>query len=85
MKQTTLWTYTEKGKTKMIYTTLDSIVALCENFDGLSKEDKAYVSAMLKTYWQAYHNPPPGIIGVGAVTYAEQKLIDFQLSNVGGR
>ena len=82
MKKTTPWTYTEKGK-PMIYENLDSIVALCGNFDCLSKGDKAYVSAMLKTYWEAYHNPPPGIIGVGAVTYAEGALIAFQLNEKG--
>ena len=35
---------------------------------------------LTKVYWQAFHNPPEGIIGVGAITYAQEALIAAQLN-----
>lgn len=29
-------------------------------------------------YSEAQKNPPPGVIGVGIITYAEQKLVEAQ-------
>ena len=33
---------------------------------------------LLKVYYEAQENPPEGVIGVGAITYAEQKLVEAQ-------
>ena len=33
---------------------------------------------LLQIYNHAQDNPPEGVIGVGAITYAEQKLVEAQ-------
>ena len=33
---------------------------------------------LLSVYRDAYNNPPSGVIGVGKITYAEQKMIEAQ-------
>ena len=33
---------------------------------------------LLEVYYEAHANPPEGVIGVGAITYAEQKLVEAQ-------
>lgn len=33
---------------------------------------------LLEVYYEAHANPPEGIIGVGAITYAQQKLVEAQ-------
>lgn len=33
---------------------------------------------LIKVYLDAYANPPEGVIGVGAITYAEQCLMEAQ-------
>lgn len=33
---------------------------------------------LYNVYWDAYHNPPEGVIGVGLITYAEAALIAAQ-------
>ena len=35
-------------------------------------------SQLMHIYYQAQTNPPEGVIGVGAITYAEQKLVEAQ-------
>jgi hypothetical protein len=35
-------------------------------------------SHLIKVYRDAYNNPPEGVIGVGKITYAEQKMIEAQ-------
>lgn len=35
-------------------------------------------SQLMHIYHSAYCNPPEGIIGVGAITYAEHKLVEAQ-------
>ena len=34
---------------------------------------------LAKVYMDAFNNPPEGVIGVGAITYAEQCLIQEQM------
>jgi hypothetical protein len=36
------------------------------------------LTRLLKVYYYAYCNPPEGVIGVGCITYAEQKLVEAQ-------
>jgi len=33
---------------------------------------------LVGVYFDALHDPPEGVIGVGAITYAEYKLIEAQ-------
>ena len=74
----------------MIYRTLDDLsVALHEAMQGMpddasagawlaGNEDVVRLSALARVYFKALHSPPDGVIGVEAVTYAENKLVDFQ-------
>lgn len=74
----------------MIYRTLDDIsAALFEAMEGMpedgstgdwlaSNEEVVRLSVLARVYFKALHNPPDGVVGVGAITYAEKKLVDFQ-------
>ena len=33
---------------------------------------------LFQAYYDSLNNPPEGVIGVGAITYAEQKLVEAQ-------
>lgn len=65
----------------MIYTDLES---LCQAiWQGGKDDDPGWVKELgrlTKVYWDAYHNPPEGVIGVGAITYAQEALIAAQLN-----
>lgn len=64
----------------MIYTDLE---ALCQAIWQADENDKAgfkELGRLTKVYWDAYHNPPEGVIGVGAITYAQEALIKAQLN-----
>jgi len=64
----------------MIYTDLE---ALCEALWQANENDPGWVKELgrlTKVYWDAYHNPPEGVIGVGAITYAQEALIAAQLN-----
>jgi len=37
------------------------------------------IGKLIKVYFDALNNPPLGVIGVGAITYAEDALIAYQL------
>ena len=43
--------------------------------DSKAKEEWYF---LLKTYQNALSNPPLGVVGVGAITYAESKLVQAQ-------
>ena len=43
-----------------------------------SDREMQRLSVLARVYFKALHNPPDGVIGVGAITYAENKLVDFQ-------
>jgi hypothetical protein len=43
-----------------------------------SDREMQHLSALARVYFNALHDPPDGVIGVGAITYAENKLVDFQ-------
>lgn len=74
----------------MIYRTLDDIAgALFVAMEGMPEDGSAgdwladnetvvRLSVLARVYFKAKHNPPAGVIGVGAITYAENKLVDFQ-------
>lgn len=69
----------------MIYETRDDILKAYLNWleaqDGLVKGDEPELERfryLLQVYHQAQANPPEGVIGVGAITYAEHKLREAQ-------
>lgn len=47
-------------------------------WSSLPKEDQDNLVKLVKVYFDALRNPPEGIIGVGAITYAEQQLLIAQ-------
>lgn len=63
----------------MIYTSLTEILSAAM---GLSTEEDVEqlqrLGVLIGVYHKALHNPPDGVIGVGAITYAEQSLITHQ-------
>lgn len=59
----------------MIYRGLDD---LCMAMHEGVQDDK--LPELVRAYFDALHNPPEGVIGVGAVTYAEGVLLEKQQS-----
>lgn len=43
--------------------------------------ESLYLQELFDVYNNAKANPPEGIIGVGTITYAEEKLIEYQMQN----
>lgn len=44
--------------------------------------DTVMLRQLMRVYYGALHNPPDSVIGVGAITYAEMKLIEAQQEGV---
>jgi hypothetical protein len=44
----------------------------------LTLEEVRKFNHLLGVYRDAYNNPPDGVIGVGKISYAEQKMIEAQ-------
>lgn len=63
----------------MLYDNLDSLVQLLSQIDTTDTEQMEKLNALFKVYFDAERNPPFGVIGVGAITYAEDALIAYQL------
>lgn len=61
----------------MIYKDFSALcVGIYEGFD--KGEDITKLRVLMYLYQDALRNPPDGVIGVGAITYAEQKLVEAQ-------
>jgi hypothetical protein len=75
----TLWTYT-KGIKKMTYNNLKELAAAAMDVDLKDVEKTRYIGNLISVYFDAEKNPPEGIIGVGAISYAEYQLIKAQES-----
>jgi hypothetical protein len=58
--------------------TFSDLVALAESIDINDPSAKNHFRDLFHVYNTALNNPPEGVIGVGAITYAEQKLAEFQ-------
>jgi len=67
----------------MLHTNLDSLLNALSQIDLDNAEDTTKLKALFKVYNDALRNPPKGIIGVGAITYAEDALHAYQLRNMG--
>ena len=64
-----------------VYRTLTELVhawaELCDKNEQASPEG-VRVSDLVRTYFEAQNNPPKGIIGVGAISYAEEIILAKQ-------
>jgi hypothetical protein len=63
----------------MIYTDLRSLcegIAQCNMFDT---DSVAKFSRLIAVYFDALDSPPQFVIGVGAISYAEDMLVSAQL------
>ena len=63
----------------MTYDNLDSILDALSQLEAFDTPEAANLKALFRVYLDARDNPPEGVIGVGAITYAETVLIDYQL------
>lgn len=57
------------------YKNLDDICEGVSVWSLLNDEGHAKLKKCIKVYWDAYYNPPVGVVGVGRITYAEQQLV----------
>jgi hypothetical protein len=64
----------------MIYTDIEALAIAAHQIDLSDDEQVSKLRRLIRIYWDAYHNPPEGIIGVGAITYAQDALIEAQLN-----
>ena len=64
----------------MIYTDIEALAIAINQIDLSDDKQVNKLRRLVQTYWDAYHNPPEGIIGVGAITYAQDALIEAQLN-----
>jgi hypothetical protein len=66
----------------MLYTDFDALCLAATQVDLTDPVQVETLRHLIWVYWEAYHNPPEGIIGVGAITYAQDALIAAQLNSV---
>lgn len=62
----------------MLYDTLDSLCAGLSDADLNDPDIVKDFQGLIKVYFDALHNPPKGVIGVGAITFAECALMEYQ-------
>ena len=63
----------------MLHTDVDSLLAAAAQLNLDDKEGLKKLGEFLGVYFQALNNPPQFVIGVGAITYAQEMLIAYQL------
>lgn len=59
----------------MFYHNLKDLTLAAMSWESLSTLEKSDLSLLVRVYMSALNNPPEGVIGVGAITYAEQQLV----------
>lgn len=64
----------------MIYKNLNDLAAAAMGVDLKDTEQSQRMAELIRVYFDAEKNPPEGVIGVGAITYAQQQLIKAQES-----
>lgn len=57
------------------YKNLDDICEGVSVWSLMNDEGHAKLKKCIKVYWDAYYDPPEGVVGVGRITYAEQQLV----------
>ena len=63
---------------------ISDLVAAAETIDINDDAAKHHWRDLFHVYNTALNNPPVGVIGVGAITYAESELLAFQESDERG-
>ena len=64
----------------MTYKNLKELAAAAMDIDLKDTKQTQYMAGLIRVYFDAEKNPPEGVIGVGAITYAQQQLIKAQES-----
>lgn len=64
------------------YTSLKGLTLAVMALSETDVEALKYLGVLVNVYFDALHNPPLGIIGVGAITYAESVLVAYQLERI---
>ena len=64
----------------MAYKNLKELAAAAMDVDLKDTKQTQYMAGLIRVYFDAYNNPPENVIGVGAITYAQQQLIKAQES-----
>jgi hypothetical protein len=67
----------------MIYTDLESLCSAMVRCDLHDTDSVAVFRRLVRVYFDALHNPPQFVIGVGAISYAQEMLVNAQLDNEG--
>jgi len=62
----------------------DDLARAAIDMDLTNEDTKAKWRSLYKVYREALDAPPFGVIGVGAITYAESKLLEAQQDNQKG-
>lgn len=64
----------------MTYKNLRDLAAAAMDVDLKDTEQSQRIAELIRVYFDAEKNPPEGVIGVGAISYAEYQLIKAQES-----
>jgi hypothetical protein len=67
----------------MIYTDMNALVDAMYLCDIDDADSVAMFRRLIAVYFDALHNPPQFVIGVGAISYAQEMLVRAQLDNEG--
>jgi len=59
----------------MFYHNLKDLTLAAMSWDSLSDLEKSNLFLLVRVYMSALNNPPKGVIGVCAITYAERQLV----------
>jgi len=59
----------------MFYHNLKDLSLAAMSWASLSEDERTNLKDLVIVYFKALNNPPLGVIGVGAITYAEQQLL----------
>ena len=66
------------GDGLVMYKDLDTLSVAMIEVDLKDKPAVDKLRVLVGVYFDALYDPPEGVIGVGAITYAEYKLIEAQ-------
>lgn len=64
----------------MLYTDLESLCIAATQIDSTDEKQVSRLRELIHVYFEALHNPPQFVIGVGAITYAQDVLVEYQLN-----
>ena len=61
-----------------MYKNVGDLVSGIDKWSSMTQVEHDNLKCCIDTYWDAFFNPPAGVIGVGKVTYAERILMIAQ-------